>query len=306
MQSIKNKYFRRFLSVFTLVSRIPVHASFEPDFSQADFWIPVLSPLVSIIAIVGFWGGLVLSRSTWIAAGVSIAAQYFIFNLFHFDGFVDTADAMLPFASAERRLEILKDPRAGSYGLFAGLVAFALRTGAIVRLASMSLYIIYQGTSANGDRGISTAIMLALCVAPLAGRLASVLIPLWTKPARQTGLGALMKGFSFFRILSGTALGLVLSYLLFLGILQLGTSWSWITCSGLVGVEKWGRGTEVWALYGLATVAALLSGFSSAAFYAYIYKKNVGGFTGDALGAAIESGEILCLLALAAVFSIFS
>ena len=115
----------RFLTVFTLLSRIPVGRKFDADFSRSDFWIPAISPFVSLASIAGFAAGMALTGSLILATAASLALQYALFNLFHFDGLVDTADALLPVATREKRLEILKDPRLGTYAFFAGLIVLA-------------------------------------------------------------------------------------------------------------------------------------------------------------------------------------
>lgn len=247
----------RFLTVFTLMSRIPVKRAFNADFSRADFWIPAISPIVSITAIAGFAAGMALSGSLAIAAAASIAVQYFCFNLFHFDGLVDTADAMLPAAAPERRLEILKDPRVGTYGFFCGALALGLRTGAIALLAEGGV--------------LFSTLFAGFLAAPAAGRLACALVPLAAKPAKPSGLGALMGGFSKKRVAAGTALALLPAL-----------AWSAITGG--------------WLLPVLTIAAALASGFGAALFVSRLYSGKVGGFTGDALGAAVELGEIAALL----------
>jgi adenosylcobinamide-GDP ribazoletransferase len=249
----------RFLTVFTLMSRIPVKRAFEPDFTRADFWIPALSPIVSLTAIAGFAAGMALTGSLALAAAASIAAQYFCFNLFHFDGLVDTADAMLPAASPERRLEILKDPRVGAYGFFCGALALGLRAGAIAMLAE--------------GGALFSALVAGFLAAPAAGRLACALVPLATKPAKPTGLGALMGGFSKRRVAAGTAIA-------------------------LVPALAWGAAAGGWLLPLLAAASALASGFAAAFIVSKLYSSKAGGFTGDALGAAVELGEIAALLLL--------
>ncbi|MCE1194921.1 adenosylcobinamide-GDP ribazoletransferase [bacterium] len=249
----------RFLTVFTLMSRVPVKRAFEADFSRADFWIPAISPIVSIAAIGGFAAGLALSGNLALAAAASIAVQYFCFNLFHFDGLVDTADAMLPAAPPERRLEILKDPRVGTYGFFCGALALGLRAGAIAVLAEGGV--------------LFSALVAGLLAAPAAGRLACALVPLAAKPAKPTGLGALMGGFSKKRVAAGAALA-------FLPALA------------------WSAAAGGWLLPALAIASALASGFGAALFVSKLYSAKVGGFTGDALGAAVELGEIAALLLL--------
>lgn len=52
----------------------------------------------------------------------------------HLDGFLDCADALIASASVERRLEILKDPRHGTFALAALAALTALSLGALVSL----------------------------------------------------------------------------------------------------------------------------------------------------------------------------
>ncbi|MFZ3109880.1 MAG: adenosylcobinamide-GDP ribazoletransferase [Rectinemataceae bacterium] len=250
---VTNTGFARFLTIFTLISRIPVKRRFEADFSRADFWIPALSPLVSISALAGFGVGIALTGNLLLASIASIALQYFSFNLFHLDGLVDTADAMLPAATPERRLDILKDPLVGTYGLFCGLLIFSARLGAIILLAEEGI--------------LFSALIAGFLVAPLAGRLAAVLIPFISKPARPSGLGSLMRGFSLARIAAGSILA--------------------IAPAIIFGFIAGG-----WKLSALCLGATIVAAAVTAFFIARSYRLKVGGFTGDALGAAIEIGEV--------------
>jgi adenosylcobinamide-GDP ribazoletransferase len=237
----------RFLSVFTLVSRIPVRAAFTPDYSRVDFWIPALSPAVSLAAGAGAALSALAFKDAFLAAIGAMALQYLAFNLFHLDGLLDTADAMLGWASKERRLEILKDSRIGSYAFFIGSFFLAAKA-ALLALLFRS--------------GISVA-CIALLAAPLAGRIACVLVPFLSKPAREKGLGALMGDASAAR----SGLGALA------GFLPLAV---FAAASGHI-------------FHGAAAAGAmLLSAAISGLLVAGIYRKNVGGFTGDALGAAVE------------------
>ncbi|MDX9784824.1 MAG: adenosylcobinamide-GDP ribazoletransferase [Spirochaetia bacterium] len=258
--------FARFLTVFSLLSRIPVKRSFEIDFDRADFWIPAVSPLVSMASIGGFAAGMALTRHLGLAIVASIALQYFLFNLFHFDGLIDSADALLPAASREKRLEILKDPRIGSYGFFCGLLALALRAGAMVLLAERGL--------------LFSALAGGLLAAPVAGRSAAVFVAWRMKPARTDGLGALMRNFSLRRIIEGSLVGLF-PLVAFCGIFG---SWPLL----IIALVAWIAGT---------LLTALLVGSA--------YTRAIGGFTGDSLGAAIEWGEIATLLVLGIVLRFY-
>jgi adenosylcobinamide-GDP ribazoletransferase len=259
---------RRFLSVFTLTSRIPVPVSFDPDYSRSDFWLPLIGPFAAALGLAGAFIGQALFRSPSPAALFSMLFQYSAFNLFHLDGLMDSADAMLSMASKERRLEILKDSRIGVYAFFAGFCDLAFR------LAALSVLV---GGAGDHSRFImSPNLIAALLSAPVAGRAASALIPRLSGPARDRGLGALMRGFSALRVAAGFALGL----------LPLA---AWALLSGRAAIAA--------ASASVALVSALVSGL----YFSRLYVKKVGGFTGDALGAAAELGELLCLLACAAL-----
>ncbi|HUW41947.1 MAG TPA: adenosylcobinamide-GDP ribazoletransferase [Rectinemataceae bacterium] len=253
---------RRFLTIFTLVSRIPVRLAFDPDFSHADFWLPLIGPLASAAALAGFLAGRFIFGDALLAILFATAFQYAAFNLFHLDGLLDTADAMLPVADAERRLEILKDSRIGVYAFGAGALFLALRVAALLALARV------------GD----IAVVAALLASPAAGRAAAALVPLLVPPAREAGLGSLMRGFSPLRLSAGLALALApLSLLAFCG------------------------STRIVLMPLIAAASAMAAALVAGAALARLYRTKVGGFAGDALGCAIELGELLVLLALAAI-----
>ena len=257
----------RFLSIFTLLSRLPVKRPFKADFSRSDFWIPAISPLVSLASITGFALGMALSGSFILAAAASLALQYFLFNLFHLDGLVDTADALLPVATRERRLEILKDPRLGTYAFFVGLIVLASKIGALALLA---------------EEGIMfSALAVGLLAAPVAGRTAAALVALKYKPARPDGLGSLMTGFSGKRVFLGALTGSVPA----------------LVVSALVGSTSIGSTLGgSWLLLLICAISIALGAVISAFFIGRAYEKKLGGFTGDALGAAIEVGELAALI----------
>jgi adenosylcobinamide-GDP ribazoletransferase len=258
-EPVKGRGVARFLTVFTLLSRIPVRRSFEADFSRSDFWIPAVSPLVSLASIAGFAVGMALTGSLVLATVSSLALQYFLFNLFHLDGLVDTADALLPAATREKRLEILKDPRLGTYAFFAGLAALASKAGAIALLAEEGI--------------LFSALAAGLLAAPAAGRTAAALVALRYRPARPEGLGSLMTGFSGKRVFLGALAG----------------SAPALVFSALVGP---------WYFPLLCALSIASGAVASASFVGRAYEKRLGGFTGDALGAAIELGELAALLVL--------
>lgn len=88
----------------------------------------------------------------------------------HLDGFGDSCDALLATVTPERRLEIMKDPRTGSWAVI-GLI-----------LLLLGKWIFIQGVSP-----------LLLILPPVMGRLAMVLAAYGFPYARKSGLGAFFR-----------------------------------------------------------------------------------------------------------------
>jgi adenosylcobinamide-GDP ribazoletransferase len=256
----------RFLSVLSLMCRLPVPAPREVDYRRADFFIPLIGTLAGAAAWLGSkLGFLILPGSPAAATLGALGVQYLAFNLFHFDGLLDSADALIPMASRERRLAILKDPGIGSYAFACGLFVAAVKFFCLRRAIELSAE--------------SLALSWALFSYPVAGRVAVALVPLMSSPARKEGLGSLMVGFSPLASALGWALALV----------------------PFAAAAAWAPGAR--GVAGAAAVYALgaLSGSISGLYMSYAYRRKLGGFTGDALGAAVEIGEALFLVLAVAI-----
>ncbi|AEF82203.1 adenosylcobinamide-GDP ribazoletransferase [Leadbettera azotonutricia] len=260
--------FDRFLSVFSLVSRIPVKVKFNFDPSRMDFYLPIIGIFPALLGLI--LSGLFLFLMNYIKANIALAVitimimQYFCFNLFHLDGLMDTADAFLGTVDKEKRLLILKDSRIGVYGFFAGFAALALKAALLI-----SLFGFIPGSAA------------LIFFYPIIGRFSAALIPCMAPPTNSKGLGALAKESKAYRCVLGAFVSLML-----LGFIALG----FCTLMNLVpGLSILRIAVIMLSLVIIAPVTAF--------FYARLYKRGIGGYTGDALGAAIETGEILYLAA---------
>jgi adenosylcobinamide-GDP ribazoletransferase len=168
--------------------------------------------------------------------------------------------------SREKRFIILKDSRVGVYGLFAGVSAPAFKL--------LLLYGLFSGVENPLTR-------LIVFIYPLGGRFAAALVPCITKPARQDGLGVLAGSSKTAFALTGT----LAAFLIWAGL-----------CLAVSGFSDA-------PLILVVCAAALLAGILSAVFYARVYGRGLGGFTGDALGAAIETGETVSLLFTVVIFN---
>lgn len=85
-------------------------------------------------ALAGEGGRLGALLSVPLGAAAVFALSIALTGALHVDGFLDTADAVFAPVPAARRLEILKDPRRGSFAIAAFAVAAALWLAALATL----------------------------------------------------------------------------------------------------------------------------------------------------------------------------
>ncbi|GHU55410.1 hypothetical protein AGMMS49975_17160 [Clostridia bacterium] len=130
---------------------------------------------------------------------------------------------------------------------------------------------------------------------PLCGRFAASLVPCMTGPANPGSLGALTRDALPVRCVLGLITGFLLWLLLAWGLLKL---------AALIIPLRFDT-----SFFGAAASPAILipglslvTGPLTALFYARLYTKSLGGYTGDALGAAVETAEIIYLVAAYIIF----
>ena len=153
------------------LTRVPVRLRDEPAMAKAIPWFPVVGAAVGAV-VGGVAAGLWYWLPPLLAASVGVLVGVLVTGAFHEDGLADVADAFAGGWTVERRLEILKDPRHGSYGVAALSGSIVLR---VVALGSM----------------VGPAAMFAAAVAAHAlGRAAAVVVMRLARPARSGGLGA--------------------------------------------------------------------------------------------------------------------
>ena len=261
-----------FWTTWSVVSRIPVPVSFSPRYRETGLFLP----MVGIIAALVSFGVMALmspvTDDTLLAVLVTLGVSYFLFNLFHFDGLLDTADAFLLWAESERRLAILKDSRIGVFAFFAGFLYLALKIRLLVLIVS-PFYPILSFSRFSAD---TFTLLGVLFFYPVTGRAAAALIPCFSRPARKEGLGSALSSYS----VSAAAAGIVGAFVLsavFTVIYQYSRAGGLPVFPGMLLVNL-----------GALLFGVLIGGVGVGG----LYKKRVGGFTGDALGAAVELGEL--------------
>jgi adenosylcobinamide-GDP ribazoletransferase len=145
------------------LTRIPVRTRAAHDLAAAVVWFPVVGGLIGA-AVGGVAAGLGEVVPTTVAAAVAVLFGIAVTGAFHEDGLADTADALAGGWTRERRLEILADPRHGSYGVAALCGSIVLRIVAVASLAPAAAFggLVAAHATARG------AAVATMGVAPLA------------------------------------------------------------------------------------------------------------------------------------------
>ena len=154
-----------FLAAVQFLTRVPVRTGLPPDLAAVVVWFPIVGGLVGV-AVGGVAAGLGELVPAGVAAAFAILFGVLLTGAFHEDGLADTADAIAGGWTVERRLEILKDPRHGSYGVAALCGSIVLRTVAVAALAPAAAF---AGLVAAHSLGRGAA-AVTMGVAPLARR----------------------------------------------------------------------------------------------------------------------------------------
>jgi adenosylcobinamide-GDP ribazoletransferase len=108
------------------LTRLPVRqraALTATDLSRAALWFPLVGALVGAV-MGGTRAAANLALGNAAAGVLAVLAAILVTGGLHEDGLADSADALGAHAGRARRLEILRDPRVGTYGALA--IAFAV------------------------------------------------------------------------------------------------------------------------------------------------------------------------------------
>lgn len=123
---------------------IPVHGS-EPyipgDIGRAAGWFPWIGALIGLF-VAGMYYGLVQVFSPILAVVLSIAAWIAITGGLHLDGMADSCDGLLNASNKERRLEIMKDSRLGTFGGIGLILMILIKLACLYSLPLNSLWFV--------------------------------------------------------------------------------------------------------------------------------------------------------------------
>lgn len=127
---------RGFLAALQFLTVLPLpgdHQPGETDWGQATAWYPAVGLLLGAL-LAGLDWGLRWLLPGGVAAALVLVAWVALSGALHLDGFVDCCDALLVPVSRERRLEILRDVHAGTFGIVGAVLLLLTKYAALVAL----------------------------------------------------------------------------------------------------------------------------------------------------------------------------
>lgn len=124
------------LSGFALLTRLPVPDHQGTGAASAWAW-PLVGAALGAIAALGAGLALWLGFTPGVVAALVLALGAILTGGLHEDGLSDTADGLFGGWTRQRRLEIMKDSRVGSYGVLALVIVTLARWSALATILAV-------------------------------------------------------------------------------------------------------------------------------------------------------------------------
>jgi adenosylcobinamide-GDP ribazoletransferase len=128
----------QFCTRFPLLDAEPIAGV---DVARASWAFPVAGVLVGLLASLVYWLADLSGLPPLPAAFLALAATLLATGCLHEDGLADMADGFGGGATRERKLEIMRDSRIGTYGVCALTMSLLLRGGALASLGDPKLVV---------------------------------------------------------------------------------------------------------------------------------------------------------------------
>jgi len=121
------------LSAAALLTRLPLPDHQGTGAASAWAW-PLVGALIGALAALGASVALALGLTAGVVAALTLALIALLTGALHEDGLSDSADGLFGGWTRERRLEIMKDSRIGSYGMLALMLVTLARWSALTTI----------------------------------------------------------------------------------------------------------------------------------------------------------------------------
>lgn len=162
---------RTLRTAFGLMTTLPVHLPDEwlaGDSGRAAVWYPLVGLVIGALAWV-VWTVTMLIFPPWVAAVITLIVWVMLTGGLHLDGLADCCDGLLASTSVERRLEIMKDPHIGTFGVVGLILVLFLKAAVLASLTPASSFSVLLAAS-----------LARFCILPVG----------LMKQARPSGMGA--------------------------------------------------------------------------------------------------------------------
>jgi adenosylcobinamide-GDP ribazoletransferase len=161
---------RSLRAAVSFLTVLPVaNADGSPGERLGRAYFPAIGALIGFAAGVA-WLVTAAVTTPLLGAAVAVAVLALMTGALHLDGLADSIDGLMTHGDAARRLEVMRDPRLGSYGVTAIAVVLLLEVAAI---ASMS----------------PVRALVGLVIAGALSRLATLAVITFVPYVRPAGLG---------------------------------------------------------------------------------------------------------------------
>ncbi len=164
----------------------------DGDLTRAAWAFPLAGAVVGLIGAAIYVLARQIGLPAWLAAALTVAATLAVTGCLHEDGLADTADGFGGGDSRERKLEIMRDSRIGTYGVCALILSILLRVAALAAFANPAPAV-WALIAAHGGARATLPLFMAL-------------VP----PARHDGLAYAAGRPSGERVITASVLGLLI------------------------------------------------------------------------------------------------
>lgn len=212
--------------------------------AQAIWAAPIAGLAVALLAGLTFWLAAKFGLATGPAAALALAASLLVAGGLHEDGLSDVADGFGGGATRERRLEIMRDSRIGSYGAAALVLSLLLRWSALAELSGPGHVLAALIAAHAASRGLLGAFLHFLPAARADGLSAGA-----GTVERDAALGGILLGAAALLLLGATGF---LAAILLLAVIFAGFR---LLCLKQIGGQT---GDTAGALQQFAEIAILL------------------------------------------------
>jgi adenosylcobinamide-GDP ribazoletransferase len=199
------------LAALQFLTRLPIRLRRAPDMATMVVWFPFAGLVIG--ALVGGAGaGMWQLTPPLVGGAIAVTAGLLVTGAFHEDGLGDIADAFGGGYTVERRVEIMKDSRHGTYGVAAMCASIVVRVVAIGSLPGPAVIFASCVAAHVMARAITVGLMAAVPVAGHSGlgaeygrsttpsrafvalamgaAIAALAVGWWVGPLAATGVGA--------------------------------------------------------------------------------------------------------------------